>query len=117
MRCVDLMTRPVEFMLPGQTVTAAARKMRDANVGFLAVCDSEGKVIGALTDRDIAIRACAVDRAGTAMVSEVMTPEVIACRPGDEVTRAEELMARYHKSRILVTDGDGKPAGVISLAD
>jgi len=117
MRCVDLMRRPVEFMLPGQTVTAAARKMRDANIGFLAVCDSDGKVIGALTDRDIAIRACAIDRAGTATVSEVMTPEVIACHPSDEVTRAEELMSKHHKSRILVTDGDGKLAGVISLAD
>jgi CBS domain-containing protein len=117
MRCVDLMRRPVEFAIPGQSVTAAARKMRDANIGFLPVCDADGKVVGALTDRDIAIRACASDRAGTATVGEVMTPEVISCHPTDELGRVEELMAKYHKARILVTDGDGKLAGVISLAD
>ncbi len=117
MRCEDLMRRPVEFALPGQSVTAAARKMRDANVGFLPVCDPDGRVVGAVTDRDITVRACAAERAGEATVGEVMTREVVACRPADEVARAEELMAQHHKSRIVVTDREGKLAGVISLAD
>jgi CBS-domain-containing membrane protein len=46
-----------------------------------------------------------------------MTRELIACRPTDDVSRAEALMARHQKSRVLVTDEHGKLLGVISLSD
>jgi CBS domain-containing protein len=92
--------------------------MRESNVGFLPVCGPENRVVGILTDRDIALRVCARGlNAGILPIADVMTREIVACHPGDKVRFVEGLMARNHKSRILIVDQAGKPAGVISLAD
>ena len=61
MRCSELMKREVECVLEEDTIEEAARKMRAANIGFLPVCDAERKVVGTLTDRDIAVRVAARD--------------------------------------------------------
>ena len=73
MRCEDIMKRDVECIDPTQPVQEAARRMRDANVGFLPVCDSSKKVLGAITDRDIAIRIVAEGRPPTTTAADVMT--------------------------------------------
>jgi CBS domain-containing protein len=118
MRCEQIMKRTVECVTPEDTVQAAARKMRDDNIGFLPVCQDGQKVVGTVTDRDIAIRACADDRSASATrVKEVMTRDVVACRPSDDVSTAQELMGQRHKSRMLCIDDSGKLAGVISLSD
>ena len=118
MRCQDIMNRPVVSCKDTEVVQAAALKMRDANIGFLPICGAEGRVIGILTDRDIALRVCAegLDVRKTPIV-EVMTRQVTSCRPGDDLPYVEDLMARNHKSRIVIIDETGKPAGVISLSD
>jgi CBS domain-containing protein len=117
MICRELMKDDVERLQPGDTVQTAARKMREANVGFLPVCDASLRVLGTLTDRDIAIRVSADDLPGSTPVENVMTQEVVACRPNDDITKAEELMSEKHKSRILCLDNRDKLIGVISLSD
>jgi CBS domain-containing protein len=117
MRCQEIMKKSVECMSPQETVQAAARRMRDENVGFLPVCDQAKKVLGAVTDRDLAIRVLADGKSGSTRVEEVMTREVIACRPEDDLHKAEDLMARNHKSRIMCVDREGYLVGVISLSD
>jgi CBS domain-containing protein len=118
MRCEEIMRRPVEVARERESAGAAAMRMRDRHVGFLPVCDDGGRPVGALTDRDLAIRVCAAGRdPGPTRVFEVMTREVVACRPEDDVAEAEAQMARYRKSRVMVIERDGKLAGVISLAD
>jgi len=62
MRCEQIMKKNVECVTQNDNVQDAARKMRDQNVGFLPVCEDGKKVVGAITDRDIALRACAEDR-------------------------------------------------------
>jgi CBS domain-containing protein len=100
------------------TVQVAAIRMRDANIGFLPVIEASGKVLGTLTDRDIAIRLVAEDRsASSCAVEEVMSREVVACRPTDELGHAEVLMAEHKKSRMLITNEDGYLEGVLSLSD
>jgi CBS domain-containing protein len=112
------MTREVIRLRPLDRIDAAARRMRDENVGFAPVCDEDGRPVGAITDRDIALRVCADDRrAGRTHVEEVMTREVLRCRPEDDVERAEQLMSQRRKGRIVVVDRDGRLAGVLSLAD
>jgi CBS domain-containing protein len=75
------------------------------------------KVLGTVTDRDIAIRLVAERRdAGTA-VDQIMTREVIACRPEDDIRDAEDLMGKHRKSRIMCVDDGGRLVGVISLSD
>jgi CBS domain-containing protein len=118
MLCKDVMRRDVLRVAPNDTVEAAARRMRDANVGFLPVCDPGGRVLGTITDRDLTIRATAEGRLPAAcLIEEVMTPEVVSCRAADELSRVEELMGRRKKSRILVTAEDGRLEGVVSLSD
>lgn len=117
MRCEEIMKRDVECVTPSDQVQLAARRMRDANVGFLPVCDPSRKVLGAITDRDIAVRIVADGRPPTTAIGDVMTREVVACRPEDDVRRAEELMGKQHKSRMIVADEQWRLLGVISLSD
>jgi CBS domain-containing protein len=118
MRCQDIARRPLEFCRENETVEAAARKMRDANIGFLPVCGTGGRVVGVVTDRDLALRVCAENLApGQTRIGDVMTREVVSCLPGDDLRRAEQLMIEAGKARILVAEEDGRAVGVISLSD
>jgi CBS domain-containing protein len=117
MFCRDVMKQPALCLAPNDTAIAAAQRMRDRNVGFLPVCDDSMRVLGTITDRDIAVRLVADRRPLRTPVWELMTNEVIACGPHDDITTAEELMAEHHKSRIMCVDDDGRLLGVISLSD
>lgn len=117
MNCDAIMKREVESVSPQDTVDYAARRMRDENIGFLPVCDGHRKVLGTLTDRDIAIRLVAGNKPPSTSVVEIMTMQVVSCRPQDDVREAERLMVRNHKSRIMCIDDSGQLAGVISLSD
>ncbi len=117
MRCEETMKRDVHCCRQDDTLQMVARMMRDENIGFVPVCDHD-KPIGAVTDRDMAIRACADGMSPTTTkVSQVMTREVIRCKPTDDVEKAEAMMSKNHKSRIMVCDDGGKLVGVISLSD
>jgi len=117
MRCEGIMKRDVECVSPRDTVEDAAIRMRDENVGFLPICDQSKKVLGTLTDRDIVIRLVAAKKPASTFVEEIMSREVVTCRPKDDVRDAERLMAKNHKSRIVCVDEEGRLAGVISLSD
>ncbi len=117
MRCDEIMKRNVECVSPRDTAEDAARKMRDENLGFLPVCDQSRKVLGTLTDRDIAVRVVAEGKPCSALVEDVMTGEVVACAPEDDLLDAQRRMAEKHKSRIMVCDQAGRLVGVISLSD
>ena len=118
MQCQDLMKSEVESFRETDPVLAIARRMREVNIGFVPICDDDGHPIGALTDRDIALRVCCEDRlASQTRAGVVMTREIITCRDTDPLESAEELMARHHKSRMMIVDEDGRLVGVISLSD
>jgi CBS domain-containing protein len=113
----EIMKRSVECLSPDQTVQEAARRMRDANVGFLPICDEEMHVLGTITDRDISIRVVADGGPPSTTVRDVMSRDVVACRPEDDVRIAEQLMGENRKSRILCVDESSRLVGVISLSD
>ena len=118
MRCGDLMTSEVEVFSETDTVQHVARRMRDLDVGFAPVCDRDGRPVGTITDRDIALRVCAEDlAAGRTLARDVMTRGAVTCREGDGVDAAEARMREHHKSRIMIVAGDGRLVGVISLSD
>jgi CBS domain-containing protein len=117
MLCEHLMKQMVECVSPGDPVKLAAQRMRGGNIGFLPVCDDERHVLGTLTDRDIAMRVVAEDKPTDIPVEQIMTREVVACRPSDSVTKARRVMGENQKSRLLCTDEDGHLVGVISLSD
>lgn len=117
MRCEELMKRDVECVSPNDTVEAAARRMRDRNVGFLPICDASMKIVGAVTDRDLTVRVLADGRPGSTPLSDVLTRQIIVVKADDDLEVAKEQMAKHHKSRIMCVDGNGRLAGVISLSD
>jgi CBS domain-containing protein len=117
MRCEEIMKRDVQTTEERETLQQAAAHMARRNLGFLPVLDAAGAVVGTITDRDIAVRAVAAGLAPDHPVAEIMTREVVACRPGDLLETAERLMAERQKSRLLVLGDDGTLAGVISLSD
>jgi CBS domain-containing protein len=117
MKCEKIMKREIECVSPTDTAEAAARRMRDENVGFLPVCDPSKKALGTLTDRDLAIRVLGAGKPASTLVEEIMTREVVACRPSDDIEKAEQLMAKNQKSRMMCLDDQGHVVGVISLSD
>ena len=117
MLCRDLMKTELECVSPADTVEEAAGRMRDENLGFLPVCDQSKKVLGTITDRDLAIRIVASAKPASTLVEDAMTREVVSCRPEDDLQRAQQLMAKNHKSRIMCLDKSGYLVGVISLSD
>ena len=117
-RCMDVMKVVPQAVREDDAVRLAAEIMSAANIGFLPVCDDGGRVVGTITDRDIVIRAIAPGLDPSARrVGEVMSHNVVACRPDDELALAEQFMAHYQVSRLVVTDDDDVLEGVISLSD
>jgi CBS domain-containing protein len=118
MQCGLLMKSFVESISAQDSVEAAARLMRDRNIGFLPVRDElSDRVVGTVTDRDIAIRAVAEGKEGTMPVAAIMTREIVACSPEDDLRTAEELMGERLVSRIMCINDEGDLVGVISLSD
>jgi CBS domain-containing protein len=117
MKCVDAMKRSVVSVAPDDTIATAAKKMRDADIGFLPVCAPDGEALGVITDRDIAIRVVAEGKVIETKVSEVMSHELVCVSVDSDLSEAEELMAKHQKSRIVCTDDEGRVVGVISLSD
>jgi CBS domain-containing protein len=118
MRCADVMRTEIKLVHEEDSVQTAAQLMRKWNIGFLPVCDALDRVVGTLTDRDIAVRLCAEDwQASTCPVRDVMSSQVLACSPQDDLETADALMAEFQKSRIMVLDAEDRLRGVISLSD
>ncbi|BDG02099.1 CBS domain-containing protein [Anaeromyxobacter oryzae] len=118
MLCQDLMKSEVETFREHDTIQQIARRMREVNIGFVPICAPDGRPVGTLTDRDIALRVCGEDlRSSATVAADVMTRETITCRETDPIERAEQLMARHHKGRMMVVDDEGHLVGVISLSD
>lgn len=118
MTCQEIMKTSVKRVSPNDTIFTAARIMRERDIGFLPVCDSHDRVVGVLTDRDIVVRVCAAgcDHA-TTTVGDVMSKDVVSCKPTQTLSRVETLMRTHQRMRVVVTDGKHKLLGVISLSD
>ncbi len=113
----DIMSHRVVFAHIDHDVTEAARRMRDSDIGFLAVLDGD-EVVGAVTDRDIVSRGVAKGVTGLdAAVQTVMTRHVVHCRADAAIESAIELMTTQRVRRLAVVDADNELVGVLSLCD
>jgi CBS domain-containing protein len=118
MQCMEIMEQNIQFVRRDDEVVTAAKTMRDAEIGFVPVCDPENnKIVGTLTDRDIAIRLVAEGKEPETPVSDVMTTAPIFCHSDDDTDKARELMESHQVSRIIVLDDHDRLAGIISLSD
>jgi CBS domain-containing protein len=112
----ECMSSKVWTIRPSETLRAACNRMLDHDVGALPVMDG-ARVIGMLTDRDVAVRAVARDLNPDAFVQDVMTPEVVCCFGDEAVARAVELMREAKVRRLPVVDRDRRLIGLLSTSD
>jgi CBS domain-containing protein len=117
MKLKEIMTRKPTVIRPDQTICEAARKMKELDVGMLPVCDGE-RLVGAITDRDLAIRAIAdgCDPLST-KVNEIMTPEISYCFEDDDLPEAARIMEEKQIRRLTVLNRDKRLVGIVSLGD
>ena len=113
----ELMTPWVLTIPPETTIQEAARKMRVHRIGILPITQS-GRILGVITDRDIAVRAVAdAKHAKLTEVREVMTPHIVTCLVDNDLEDACILMESNRIRRILVLNHEGRLAGVLSVED
>ena len=119
MKAQDIMTKNPSTVTPETPVQDAARLMKNEDVGIIPVVESHGskKLVGVITDRDIAIRVVAEGKASSSSwVRDVMTSNITTSAPGDSVKDVMELMGREQVRRIPIVD-KGELVGIIAQAD
>jgi CBS domain-containing protein len=117
MKLRDILTRDPEVVRPDLSIQAAALKMKTLDIGMLPVCNGD-RLVGTVTDRDIAVRAAAEGRdPGTTLVHEIMTPDLIYAFEDQTVEDAAELMEKHQIRRLPVLNKEKRLVGVISLGD
>ena len=116
MKISDLMTTELETVTPEQTAKEAAGFMLSADTGSIPVCDN-GKVIGMITDRDIAVRGVAEGLGPETSVRDLMSKDIVCAREDDDVTAIAQKMSDSQVRRLPVVDANQKLVGMISLGD
>jgi CBS domain-containing protein len=112
----DSMTANPCVIEADKPVSYAAKMMRDEDVGFAPIVEGD-RLVGSLTDRDIAIKVVAEGRDPDATsVREVATSNLITVDPEDDLDQAMRLMARHQVRRLAVVEGS-RLVGVVAQAD
>src|SRR4029079_19630037 len=120
MKAQDIMSKDPICVTPETSLADADPLMKNENIGVVPVVDAEGsrRLVGILTDRDIAIRAVAEGRDGaTTSVGHVMTSDVRTSAPDDSVNDVMALMGSEQVRRIPIVDDRGDLVGIIAQAD
>lgn len=114
----DLMSGPVTTASTDSDLATVAALMRDEGIGIVPIVDSDRRVVGVITDRDIVVRADAEAKpVQRVRAEEVMTLNPVTVRPVDDVFDVLELMGRERLHRLLVTDDQNRLVGIISIGD
>lgn len=115
----DVMSTKVDLAYPKESVQAAAQKMKADDTGFLPVASEDGsRLIGMLTDRDLAIRVVAAGKnPASCMVQEAMTRDIKYCFEDETLDHVAQNMAIQQIRRLPVMNRDKRLVGVISIGD
>lgn len=119
MRVKEIMTPDPACCTPDTTAREAAILMRDHDCGSIPVVgDSNGKrLIGTVTDRDLAVRGLARGLGPDTPVRDLMTDDPVTCVPEDEVEDVRQVMVQELVRRVPVVDVDGVLVGIVAQAD
>ncbi|OWR19035.1 Hypoxic response protein 1 [Brevundimonas diminuta] len=116
MKIRDVMSKDVQVARPEDTLHNVAGRMAAGDFGFIPVADGD-RLIGALTDRDIVVRAVASGAGPEARVLDVLSRDALVVRADDDLKVALDLMSSRQIRRLPVVDKDGRLVGVVSLGD
>jgi CBS domain-containing protein len=116
MQVSEAMTRDVKIAKPDQPIREAARIMAEIDAGVLPVGDGD-RLVGMITDRDIAVRAVAAGKSPDTPVRDVMSAEVKYCFEDDDLNHVAQNMADIKVRRLPVLNHDKRLVGILSLGD
>jgi CBS domain-containing protein len=117
MQIKEIMTPNPEMIPMDASLTDAAAKMKNLDVGIMPVA-RESSVVGVLTDRDIVLRGVAEKRdISHTRVRDIMSRNVLTCPDNTDMADAVRRMEEKKVRRVIVTDPSGRPVGIVSLGD
>jgi CBS domain-containing protein len=115
MNIQNCMSKDVRIASPAQSIRDAARMMKEIDAGFLPVGENN-RLVGTVTDRDIAVRGVAEGKGPETLVRDVMTEEVLYCFEDEDLDSVSTKMGNLQVRRLPVLNRD-KRLGIISLGD
>lgn len=116
MKIKDIMTESVVSLNVNDTIERAAELMEQYNIGSVPVCE-ENKVVGVITDRDIAVRCSSHgENSKTKIVRDIMSSNPVTASPDMDVSEVSRIMAERQIRRIPIVENDNL-VGVVSLGD
>lgn len=116
MKVRDLMTRDVETARPEEPIQSVAQRMARGDFGFMPVCDDK-RVIGTITDRDLAIRAVAGALQPSTPVGEIMTRDVTVLNENEDLETVLNKMSGEQIRRLPIVNEARELVGVVSIGD
>jgi CBS domain-containing protein len=116
MKVREAMTSDVRMVRPDQTIRDAAHLMAELDIGALPVEDND-RLVGMITDRDIAVRAIAEGRGPDTSVREVMSREIKYCYEDQSVEEVTQNMGELRVRRLPVLSREKRLVGILSLGD
>lgn len=116
MRVSEAMTSDVMIAAPSQSISDAARMMADLDTGVLPVGEND-RLVGMITDRDIAVRAVAAGKGPTTPIREVMSKDVKYCFEDEDLGEVAHNMADIKVRRLPVLNHEKRLVGIVSLGD
>jgi CBS domain-containing protein len=116
MRVSEAMTRDVRIASPSETIRQAARMMAEIDAGVVPVGEND-RLVGMITDRDIAVRAVADGKSPDTPIREVMSSDVCYCFDDQEISDVAANMADVQVRRLPVVDRAKRLVGILSLGD
>ncbi len=118
MKVQDIMTSDAQCCGPDTSLAAAVKMMWDSDCGALPVLNTQGLVMGMITDRDICMAAATKNKPPSEItVWETTSGKVYTCLPTDDVHTALDIMKRERVRRLPVVDEEGVFQGVIAMND
>jgi len=112
----DTMTSSPTTIESGTSAQDAARTMKSEDVGSLPIVDGD-RLIGVITDRDLAIRVLADGKGGETTVGEIASKDLVTIDPQQTLEEAVRLMADHQLRRLPVVEEDGRLVGILAQAD
>lgn len=116
MKVSEVMTRDVRTVRPDQTAQEAASFMLSEDTGSMPVSDGD-RLLGMITDRDIAVRGVAKGHGPDTPISELMTNDVVCARDSDNIEDVASKMSQAQVRRMPILDSSEKLCGIVSLGD
>ena len=116
MKVREAMTRDVRVASPDESILDAARVMADIDAGVLPVGEND-RLVGMITDRDIAVRGVAEGRGPDTPVRELMSDGIVCARAGEDVHEVALRMSKEQVRRLPVLDDNDRLCGIVSLGD